>query len=52
MILSYLDPDLQMTLTFKASFLKYKYTEVKARSFFSFDLDTMTVILKIDLDMI
>ena len=40
---------------FKYVLVEYKHAEVKVRpsmSFFSFDLDSMTLILKVDLDMI
>ena len=46
-----------MTLTFKLVLVEYKHTQVKIREnmmFYSFDLDLdpMTLILKLDLDMV
>ena len=48
-ILSNLDLDLQKTLTFKASFSRVQALRIKENmTFYSFDLDQMTLILKPD----
>ena len=44
-----------MTLTFKHVLVKYKHIQVKVREnmmFYSFDLEPMTLIFKLDLDMV
>ena len=50
------DLDLQMTLTFKHVLVEYKHIQLKVREnmFYSFDidLDSVTLVLKPDLDMI
>ena len=48
-----LDFDLEMTLTFKVRLMKYKHTEVNVSILkFGLDLNPMTLILKLDPDMV
>ena len=54
LILCNLELDLQMTLTFLASVMASKHTERSKYVSFSFDLELypMTLILKLDVDMV